>query len=96
MKEVTLLEEMAAPYKTTYSVRVEGGDVFSRTVTIIFESEEDAEAAEIDYFDDCRGRIQDWLNKHFPGEIICDDGDDIEASGLPPDNDDPIDMRSLA
>jgi len=79
-------------YYETYGVSIEGGGY--HTVTIIFDSEDHSEQSEVDLYDDCREKVSQWISKHFPGESIATDGDDIERSGYPADNDDVIDMRT--
>ncbi|MDD4931344.1 MAG: hypothetical protein PHG66_04355 [Candidatus Colwellbacteria bacterium] len=79
-------------YRETYSVSIEGGE--HRTVTIIFDSEVHSEESEVDQYDDCREKIVQWLATHFPGEVLATDGNDIERSGYPADNDEVIDMRT--
>lgn len=82
------------PYRETYGVVTESGVV--RTVTIVFASELVSQLSEVDLYDDCREKIQLWLDKHYSGEQIASEGDDIERSGSPADNDDVIDMTAVA
>jgi hypothetical protein len=85
---------MGSPQEVmTYSVAIEDAE-HRRTVTILFDNEQQAQYSETDYYDDCRPKIQAWLNKHYPGEMIATDGEDIEASGQPADNDEVVDMRT--
>lgn len=57
---------------------IEGGSKGTyRVVTIRFKSKKQMYLYEADYYDDIRPKIQDWLDRHFPGETIID-GDDIE------------------
>jgi hypothetical protein len=89
------------PYTETYAVSLEkpldaDGVKPYRTVTIIFDSWAASEESEVDQFDDCREKVQQWLAKHYPGDQLATDGDDIERSGSPADNDDVIDMRTTA
>lgn len=79
-------------FSLTYSIATQDGK--ARIATIIFDSEDEAQLSDVDYYDDCREKIQDWLDKHYPGERLGDNGDDIEADGSVADNDDVIDMRS--
>lgn len=85
-------------FSLTYSVTIEGEEVDGvkpyRTVMIIFDSDEASQESEADYYDDCRVKIQAWLDRHYPGERLATEGYDIEASGEPADNDDVIDMRT--
>jgi len=85
-------------FSCTYSVTIEcdemNDDKPYRTVTIIFDSDEASQESEDDYYDDCRVKIQAWLDRNYPGERLASAGDDIEASGESADNDDVIDMRT--
>jgi len=48
---------------------------------MLFASYEAAELYEVDHYDDCRVAIQKWLDRHYPGELLGDDGDDISNDG---------------
>lgn len=87
---------MTTLYSQTFTVAIEvpeGRECFPRTVRILFDSEEHCDNLEVDMYDDCRPKVQAWLDKHFPGELIAAEGCDIEACGGPPHVDDPVDMR---
>jgi len=75
-------------YQTTFSVRLGNRKIV--IVPVQFESEESFGDYEVDGFDDCRPKIQAWLDKHYPGETIETDGEDIEHDGSPATIDDVI------
>ncbi|MHB1909924.1 MAG: hypothetical protein ACYCQJ_13790 [Nitrososphaerales archaeon] len=76
-------------YQSTFAVSIMGKD-YERTVTLLFRNQVQKEEYEVDNYDGCREKIQAWLNKYFPGELINDNGVDIEESGYPADKDDVI------
>lgn len=78
-------------YEQTFSIYLQNGG--SKTVTMMFDDYKQAELYEIDNYDKCRDKVQEWLTKHY-AEKLNDDGEDIEASGAPADNDDILDFRS--
>ena len=65
------------------------------TVAARFKSSEAAEHLEVDMYDDCREAIQQWLDRHYPGERLNDDGDDVENDGGPAEHpEDVLDFTS--
>ena len=64
-----------------------------RTVIMVFDNADHAEAASVDHYDKCRVAVDAWLFRNF-GEHLANDGEDIECSGYAPDNDDVVDVRT--
>lgn len=87
-EEVSIVDD-SPQYKSTFAVSIMGND-YERTVTLLFRNQVQKEEYEVDYYDGCREKIQAWLNKYFPGELINDDGVDIEESGYPADNEEVV------
>lgn len=67
----------------TYDVQTNNG---VRQVSIQFSSVQAEEWSQSDYYDNCRQPIQHWLDSHFPGDVLNDSGEDIEASGRASDD----------
>lgn len=63
----------------TLAIHTSSGQM--HVVAFRFKSSHAAELFEVDQYDDCRLDAQEWLNRHYPGERLRDDGDDIENCG---------------
>ena len=60
-------------------VTTQSGNTY--TVACRFASSAAAEDYEVDGYDECRSALQEWLDRHYPGEVLGDDGNDIENDG---------------
>ena len=67
------------PFYLSLAITTQDGK--NHTVAARFKSDAGAELLETDQYDECREKIQQWLDRHYPGERLNDDGDDIESDG---------------
>jgi len=79
-------------YRQTFCFRSESDK--SYTATFIFDDEEHMQMYEEDNFDNCRPKVQEWLNHNFPEEILTSEGNDIEPDGDAATIEDCVDFRT--